>query len=172
MNSVDDLRPLGSESRIKVQATVTVSPADDDGAVGWMDAIPFSAGHNSGNTGDAPIDLIYITMKAGAPIAPNVKHSPQAYPNISAEVLMDNDLIFAQRILIEPGQWTGAHSHPGKQAYVHVKGGVWSTRHGDKKSQTLSATKDGSVGWLDASENHDMGNTGDTTLELVLITLK
>ncbi len=45
---------------------------DEDGAVGWMDAIPFSAGHNSGNTGDTPIDLIYVTLKSDAPIASEV----------------------------------------------------------------------------------------------------
>jgi hypothetical protein len=33
----------------------------------------------------------------------------------------------------------------------------------------------GSVGWLDAidiSERHDVGNTGDTTLDFVLVTIK
>ena len=43
-----------------------------DGEVGWMDAIPLSAGHDSGNTGDTPIDLIYVTLKGDAPIAPDV----------------------------------------------------------------------------------------------------
>ena len=36
---------------------------DEDGAVGWMDAIPLSAGHESGNTGDTTIDLIWVTLK-------------------------------------------------------------------------------------------------------------
>ncbi len=38
---------------------------DEDGSVGWMDAIPLSAGHDSGNTGDEPIDIIYVTLKTG-----------------------------------------------------------------------------------------------------------
>ena len=36
---------------------------DEDGSVGWMDEIPLSAGHDSGNTGDEPIDIIYVTLK-------------------------------------------------------------------------------------------------------------
>ena len=38
---------------------------DEDGSVGWMDAIPLSAGHDSGNTGNTPIDIIYVTLKEG-----------------------------------------------------------------------------------------------------------
>ncbi len=36
---------------------------DEDGAVGWMTPIPLSAGHESGNAGDEPIDLIWVTLK-------------------------------------------------------------------------------------------------------------
>ncbi|MDG1708831.1 MAG: hypothetical protein P8H03_08705, partial [Emcibacteraceae bacterium] len=97
-----------------------VGPVDEDGAVGWMDAIPFSAGHDSGNTGDAPIDLMYVTLKGDAPIAPDAQHSPQVYPNAPMEMIIDNDRVFVQRLLIEPGEWTGIHSDLGNQVYVHV----------------------------------------------------
>ena len=63
-----------------------VSP---DGEVGWMDAIPLSAGHESGNTGDTPIDLIYVTLKDDAPIAPKIEHAPQIYPYIPLELLLE-----------------------------------------------------------------------------------
>ena len=36
---------------------------DEDGSVGWMDAIPLRAGHDSGNTGAEPIAIIYVTLK-------------------------------------------------------------------------------------------------------------
>ena len=54
----------------------------EDGSVGWMDAIPLSAGHDSGNTGDAPIDLIYVTLKGDGPITPEIEVKPQIYPDI------------------------------------------------------------------------------------------
>ncbi|MEX0706520.1 MAG: hypothetical protein WD078_01050, partial [Woeseia sp.] len=73
-----------------------------------------------------------------------------------------------------PGEWTGIHSHPGNQVYIHVKGGTWSTRHGKVQSEP-AFMEAGSVGWLDAvdiSEGHDVGNTGDTSLDFVLVTIK
>ncbi len=149
-----------------------VSP---DGEVGWMDAIPLSAGHESGNTGDTPIDLIYVTLKDDAPIAPQIEHAPQFYPNIPLELRLENDRMIVQRVQVEPGQWTGIHSHPGNQVYIHIKGGIWSERRGGVQSAPTPFLKAGSVGWIDAidpSEAHEKGNTGDTTIDLVLVTLK
>ncbi len=148
---------------------------DEDGAVGWMDAIPLSAGHDSGNTGDTPIDLIYVTLKSDAPIAPGVEYAPQIYPNIPLELLLENDRVIVQRVRVEPGQWTGIHSHPGNQVYIHIKGGIWSERLGGVQLPSEPLSKAGSVGWVDAvdlSVGHEYGNTGDTTIELVLVTLK
>jgi hypothetical protein len=34
-----------------------------DGKVGWMPAIDISEGHESGNVGKQPIDLIWVTLK-------------------------------------------------------------------------------------------------------------
>ncbi len=149
-----------------------VSP---DGEVGWMDAIPLSAGHNSGNTGDAPIDLIYVTLKGDAPIAPEVEHVPQNYPNIPLELLLENDRMIVQRVQVEPSQWEGIHSHPGNQIYIHIKGGIWSGRRDGVQSPPSPPSEDGSVGWMDAieiSERHESGNTGDTTIDLIWVTLK
>jgi len=148
---------------------------DEDGAVGWMDAIPLSAGHDSGNTGDTPIDLIYVTLKGDAPIAPEVEHAPQIYPNIPLELLLENDRFIVQRVQVEPGQWEGIHSHPGNQVFLHIKGGTWSGRLGGVQAPTSTTRMAGSVGWMDAiplSAGHESGNTGDTTIDLIWVTLK
>ena len=140
-----------------------------------MDAIPLSAGHNSGNTGDTPIDLIYVTLKDDAPIAPEVEHVPQAYPDIPVELILENDRMIVQRVQVEPGQWTGVHSHPDNQVYIHIKGGTWSERRGGMQVAPSAFMQAGSVGWVDAidiSEGHEGGNTGDTTMEFVLVTIK
>ena len=149
-----------------------VSP---DGEVGWMDAIPLSAGHESGNTGETPIDLIYVTLKNVAPIAPEVEHAPQIYPNIPLELLLENDRMIVQRVQVEPGQRTGIHSHPGNQVYIHIKSGTWSERRRGVQSAPSPFLQAGSVGWVDAidlGEAHEVGNTGDTTIEFVLVTIK
>jgi len=150
----------------------TLSP---DGGVGWMDAIPLSAGHNSGNTGDTDIDLIYVTLKKDASLAPEAEHAPQVFPDLQPELLLENNRMIVQRVIIEPGQWTGAHGHPGNQVFLVIKGGTRSERRGGiayGESQDLQA---GAVGWLDAlgpDEAHDVGNTGDTKMEIVVVTIK
>jgi oxalate decarboxylase/phosphoglucose isomerase-like protein (cupin superfamily) len=140
-----------------------------------MDAIPLSAGHESGNTGDTPIDLIYVTLKDDAPIDPVVEHAGQFYPNIPLELLLENDRLIVQRVQVEPGQWEGIHSHPGNQVYIHIKGGIWSERRGGVQSSPSPFSKAGSVGWTDAVDlnvGHEIGNTGDTTIDLVLVSIK
>ncbi len=87
----------------------------------------------------------------------------QHYPNIPGEVLIDNDHVVVQRFIVEPGAWEG----------IHVRGGEWTVRGGGK--ETVGNSADGSVGWMDAvdlSEQHESGNTGDTTIELIWVTLK
>ncbi len=147
----------------------------EDGAVGWMEPIPLSEGHESGNTGDTPIDLIWVTLKGDAPIAPDVEHAPQHYPDIPLELLLENERVIVQRVQVEPGEWEGIHSHPGNQVYIHIKGGTWSGRMGGVQAPPSPYSPDGGVGWMEAvdmSEGHESGNTGDTTIDLVWITLK
>jgi hypothetical protein len=100
------------------------------------------------------------------------------YPNLensNGEVVLTNGHVVLQRLVVGPGEWEGIHSHSGNQVYVHIKGGIWSERRGGVQSAPSPLLKAGSVGWIDAidlSQGHDMGNTGDTTIDLVLVTLK
>ena len=55
----------GGEWTVKYgdEATTSYSP---DGEIGWSDtATELDALHESGNTGDEPIDLIWVTLKPG-----------------------------------------------------------------------------------------------------------
>lgn len=147
----------------------------ETGSVGWMLPVPASEEHESGNTGETPIDLVWVTLKSDGPIAPELDHAPQVYPNITLELLLENDRVIVQRVQIKPGQWEGIHSHPGNQVYIHIKGGIWSRRSGGVQSEPSPPREDGSVGWMEAidiSEGHESGNMGDTTIDLIWVTLK
>ena len=151
-----------------------------DGSVGWMRPIPLSAGHESGNIGDAPIDLIWVTLKKDGPVSAPGTQFLLDYPNLAdpdGELLLENERVVVQRFVLQPGEWEGLHAHPGNQVYIYVNGGVWSGRRGgmqgwDVDRQLVDA---GSVGWMEPiplSERHESGNTGDTRLDLIWVTLK
>ena len=147
----------------------------ETGSVGWMEAIPLGEGHESGNTGNSPIDLIWVTLKGDGPIRPDFDHRPQHYPDIPLDLLLENERVIVQRVQVEPGEWEGVHAHPGNQVFIHIKGGTWSGRLGGVQSEPGPPRPDGYVGWMDAidiSEQHESGNTGDTAIDLVWVTIK
>jgi quercetin dioxygenase-like cupin family protein len=89
---------------------------------------------------------------------------------LNGEVLLDNERVFVQRFVINPGQSTGAHSHPGDQLLVFIKGGVL------KSNATGRSVlwKDGRVLWQNAGGGADPGSTnaGAAPIEMVCVTLK
>lgn len=166
----------GGESSARAGGEYTYRGAiSEPGSVGWMDAIQLSEGHESGNTGDTPMELLWVTLKGDGPITPEAEPEPVFYPNIPLESLFENELVIVQRVIVEPGEWEGVHAHPGNQAYVHINGGEWSTRRGGVQLSPSGFSETGSVAWMNAipiSEQHQSGNTGDTTIDLIWITLK
>ena len=100
------------------------------------------------------------------------------YPKLEnprGEVLLENERVVLQRLVVGPGEWEGIHAHPGNQVYIHIKGGEWSGRIGGKSEYSGIVSEDGEVGWMDVvdlSVGHESGNTGDTTIDLIWVTLK
>ena len=119
--------------------------------------------------------LIDITLKGPAPLTPESPPEPQFYPNIPIELLLDNDRLIVQRVQIAPDQWEGVHSHPGNQVFIHIHGGRWRAREDGQPTGPIVHREPGDAGWMGEiglDEGHEYGNVGDTTIDLVWITLK
>ncbi len=61
------------------------------------------------------------------------------------------------------------------QIYIHIKGGVWSERRGGVQFDPSPFAETGSVGWMDSVElieGHESGNTTDTSIDQIWVTLK
>ena len=147
---------------------------DQDGSVGWMDAIPESAGHNSGNTGDNDIELIYVTLKKDTPLYPQNKKNTYSSINQSLELLFENERLIAHRQKLEPDQWHNTNNLPGDQLYIFIKGGQWAFK---KKGELYNSQlyKAGSAGLMKkntSGESFEYGNTGSLPIEVVWVTLK
>jgi predicted metal-dependent enzyme (double-stranded beta helix superfamily) len=92
------------------------------------------------------------------------------YAGLQGELLLDNPRVIVRKFIVQPGQSTGRHTHPGDQLLVFVKGGVL-------KSQATGRSalwRDGRVAWQNASDRGDEGSTnaGATPIEMICVTLK
>ena len=100
-----------------------------DGRVVWQDEVRGAGDHPAmTNTGNAPIEVLWVTLKPTASNAARRKDLHVNYPNIPGEDLLENDLVIVQRFLVKPGEFEGVHEHPGNQLYVHIKDGKWEVQ--------------------------------------------
>jgi hypothetical protein len=151
-----------------------------DGRVVWRDATD-PADRGSTNTGDSPIEMIWVSLKpTPAAMAGSSEVKPKYayldYPKIPGEDLFENDLIIVQRFLVAPGQWEGVHAHHPDMLYIHVKGGQWGARSYHEAEHPYDhPAADGEVGWMptiDIGEGHESGNIGKDPIDLIWVTLK
>src|ERR1700733_13006932 len=116
---------------------------------------------------------ILLTVLIGPPapgIAAQLSVDGPTYANLHGEMLLDNPRVIVQKFVVEPGQSTGRHTHPGDQLAVFIKGGVLTSRATGRST----LWRDGRVVWQNATDPADEGstNTGITPKEMVWVTLK
>jgi predicted metal-dependent enzyme (double-stranded beta helix superfamily) len=150
-----------------------------DGRVVWQE----DAGHDDGatNTGRTPIEVVWVRLKparfASHPIVS--RQSPTAgylnYPNIPGEDVLENDQMIVQRFKMNPGEWEGIHAHNPNTFYIFIKGGEWVSKSKMHPDGVPGSAADGLVAWMDTiglTEEHQSGNTGTTSTEVVWVALK
>ena len=146
-----------------------------DGSVGWMGAIPIEDRHDSGNSGDTPIELIYVTLKQDASEEERGDTELQTYPYVNLELLFDNHRFFVQKVMLNPGEWEGAHLQTGRRISIVIKGGLISSKRNGEYLFRERKISPGDVEWIESESPKDTferGNEGKETIEYVLVTIK
>jgi quercetin dioxygenase-like cupin family protein len=92
----------------------------------------------------------------------------QAYPNLSSDVVFENDQIVAQRVTAEHGVWAGEHSHGEGQIAVVLKDATQIYREGGEETERVFAA--GEVVAVEPTEAHDHMISSEGA-DFVLITL-
>ena len=148
-----------------------------DGRVIWQGAERGDEG--STNTGSDPIELIWATIKTAQPGAAAAGRKPSYgylnYPNVPGEDVLENGQVIVQRFKLKPGQWEGVHAHNPNTFYIFIKGGQWLSKSKKHQEGVAGSATDGVVAWMDAidlADQHQSGNTGTTTAEVVWVALK
>jgi quercetin dioxygenase-like cupin family protein len=150
-----------------------------DGRVVWMQ----NAGHDTGsiNTSRTPIELLWVTLKVHPSSARETSphHRPSYgylnYPNIAGEDVLENDQVIVQRFKMNPGDWEGIHAHNPGTFYIFIKGGNWVSKSKEHPEGVPGSAPDGSVAWMDTidlSDEHQSGNVGTNSSEVVWVSLK
>ncbi len=105
----------------------------------------------------------------------------QFYPNISGEVLLDDERVVVQRFRLEPGEWEGIHAHPEYQLVIVLQSSDELTERLGDSETVLTIDEEQrqqsmSVFWrpgpVELSDRHETGNTGTRPLEWIAITFK
>lgn len=122
--------------------------------------------HDHATTSQSPFEGILISIAPGAAMS----GAKQAYPNVTADVVFENEAVIAQKLASQPNVWAGEHSHAGGQLVVVLKDGTVTYREGDQ--ERLVMHKAGDVFPVDATPAHDHALTAGTELESILITMK
>jgi hypothetical protein len=150
-----------------------------DGRVVWLQ----DAGHDEGstNTGRTAVELVWVTFKPVKSISHTGASGRQPtygylnYPNIPGEDVLENDQAIVQRFKMKPGEWEGLHAHNPNTFYIFIKGGHWLSKSKAHPQGISGTAEDGTVAWMDTidmSEEHQSGNIGTTTSEVVWVALK
>lgn len=119
------------------------------------------------------LPVLALTALVGRPdrgLAADAAAVAPTYAGIQGEVVLDNPRLVVQRFVVEPGQSTGRHTHPGDQLLVFIRGGVLMSRATGRRT----LWREGRVTWQGAADSDDAGsiNAGASAIEMICVTLK
>ena len=134
------------------------------GDVIWVEA---TEAHDHAITA-GPADEILITL-VGTEMMGGMA---QAYPDMPADIVFENDHVVVQTLRSELSEWAGEHSHAGNQLAVALTGGTIMYREGGE--ETPRTFEKGEVWWIEATEAHDHTGSGDAAApwRRLLVTFK
>jgi quercetin dioxygenase-like cupin family protein len=124
--------------------------------------------HRVTNVSSAPFRNITIEVLSspGAKLDEKQSHSIPGHTRV-----LENDRVRVERVVLEPGQSTGAHEHRLSGLGVVVSAGKIRLESPGQKAQTVQF-KPGDFRWHTGAMTHKMTNTGKTRFEAVDIEWK
>ncbi|MDH3628242.1 MAG: cupin domain-containing protein [Acidobacteriota bacterium] len=93
----------------------------------------------------------------------------QAYPNLSSDVVFENDQMIVQHLTSAAGEWSGEHTHEGGQVVIALQAGTTDYRVGDEETDRSFAQ--GEVWEVPAIESHDHAGSIEGDAGFLLVTL-
>ena len=138
-----------------------------DGEVRYSPAVT----HRVGNIGATPFRNITIQIQGRDNTPPATGTSAAQAKVMGASPVLDNELVTVERLMLGPGQSTGAHTHAKFHLLVAVHDG--SLRVESSGHPTTQVTmKTGDFDWHPGPWSHTITNVGTTPFEAIEVVWK
>ena len=116
-----------------------------------------------------------MTLKQDTPEKERGDTELQTYPYVNLELLFDNHRFFAQKVILNPGEWEGGHLQTGRRISIVIRGGLISSKRNGEYLFREREISPGDVEWIESESPNDTferGNESEETIEYVLVTIK
>ncbi len=123
--------------------------------------------HRVGNIGSTPFRNITVQIQARDDVSP--KGSFQATPRpkgYQAKPVLDNELVYIERLILEPGQSTGRYTLPRSGMLIAARDAVITVERPESPAHRMEI-KAGEFEWHTGPTSHTITNVGKTRFEAI-----
>jgi len=133
------------------------------GEVTWSPAVS----HRVGNIVAAPFHNITVQVQGRDDVSPGTSFTATPRPRgYQAPAPLDNDVVHVERLILEPGQSTGAYTLPKSGILIAVNDGTVSISSGGATARPVQM-RAGEFDWHTGPVTHTITNTGTTRFEAI-----
>ena len=123
--------------------------------------------HRVGNIGKTPFRNITVQIQGPDDVSPPGSFRAAPRPTgYQAKPVLDNPLVFIERLILEPGQSTGRYTIPRSGMWIAARDSSITIERAGGAPQRL-AIKAGDFEWHTGPTTHTITNTGTTRFESI-----
>ncbi|RPI54599.1 MAG: hypothetical protein EHM55_10395 [Acidobacteria bacterium] len=123
--------------------------------------------HRVGNIGSAPFRNITVQIQGRDDVSPrgSVLATPRP-TGYQAKPVLDNELVYIERLILEPGQSTGRYTLPRSGMMIAARDGVLTVERPESPAHRMEM-KAGEFEWHTGPTTHTLTNAGTTRFEAI-----
>ena len=123
--------------------------------------------HRVGNIGSAPFRNITVQIQAPDDVSPRGSFLATPRPTgYQAKPVLDNELVYIERLILEPGQSTGRYMLPRSGILIAARDGVITVERPESPAHRMEI-KAGEFEWHTGPATQTITNSGKTRFEAI-----
>ena len=123
--------------------------------------------HRVGNIAATPFRNITVQIQAKDDVSPGTSfHATPKPAGYQGKPVLDNELVYIERLILEPGQSTGRYTLPKSGMYIAARNGVITVERPGSQPHRIEI-KAGEFEWHTGPTTHTITNAGKTRFEAI-----